>query len=251
MSKNLLGINNRKTNFTTIAAMLMVVAIFVSCSSSEIAESKDVNQKTIYQTYSVSYDASAKDTYYVWAQFRFGGNKGTTLKLSEPSNVTVNGTKMDERQSDFYGCSYETSISSTNKFTFTFTDTEKIKYINSISVNSVKPKEIKSFNVDKDFVLYWKGSKLEKNEQMTAYIEDSEGNRAEVNTDIIGTDYVILKPEDMQFLVAGNGQIYFVRSASFSTQQSADEGGNIYYEYNSEKAPVLIIKTKTSQTNTK
>lgn len=247
-NKDLNGIKN-KSNFAF--SMLVIVALITyGCASSEIADSKDVNQKKIHQSYSVTYDAAGDDSYAVWAQYRFGGNKGTTLKLSEPSTVTINGETMEENQSDFYGCSYEAKIKGTNKFSFKFIDTEKTEYVNTITVLSAEPKEVKVINADRETNIYWIGNKLEKNETVTVIIEDNAGARAEASTDIVGTDYVVVKPEDLQFLVNGDGQIYFQRIKSLSTQQAADEGGSIWCEYNSEKIPVRIHKKQSTESTT-
>lgn len=247
MNKDLNGIKSKSKY--AFASVVLAAFIAFGCASSEIADSKDVNQKKIHQSYSVTYDASGDDSYAVWAQFRFGGDKGTTLKLSEPSIVTINGESMEEDQSDFYGCSYGTKIKGTNKFSFKFIDTEKTEYVNTITVLSVKPKPIKVINGDRESNIYWIGNKLEKNETVTVYIEDNAGNLAQSSTDIVGTDYIVVKPEDLQNLVNGDGQIYFQRVKSVSAQQAADEGGSIWCEYYSEKLPVRIHKKDSPSTD--
>ncbi|MDD3685963.1 MAG: hypothetical protein PHE56_04260 [Bacteroidales bacterium] len=248
MNKDLNGIKNK--NKLALSSIVLAAFIAFGCASSEIADSRDVNQKKIHQSYSVTYDASGDGSYAVWAQFRFGGNKGTTLKLSEPSTITVNGESMEEDQSDFYGCSYGTRIKGTNKFSFKFIDTEKTEYVNTITVLSAEPKQVKVINANRESNIYWIGNKLEKDETITVIIEDKAGARAEASTDIVGTDYIVVKPDDLQNLVNGDGQIYFQRIKSISTQQAADEGGSIWCEYNSEKIPVRIHKKQSTETGT-
>ena len=46
----------------------------------------------------------------------------------------------------------------------------------------------------------------------------------------------------MQTLVAGKAEMYITRSLSVNLEQKADEGGNFYAEYKSEKIPVTVKK---------
>ena len=89
-NKNLYGLRIKTSIFVVLSVFMGFNYIFSSCASSEIADSGDVNQDAIYHYYAVSYDADQGNDYIVEAQFRFGGDKGTTLRLTDPSKVYVN-----------------------------------------------------------------------------------------------------------------------------------------------------------------
>jgi len=248
MNRNYNGLKNSLAHVSIIALATVFASYFVSCASSEIADSKDVNQAKIHFSYTVSYDASAGDFYSVTTQFRFGGNKGTTLRLSSPSKVLVNDTEMEEQSDSFSGCYYESTVSGTNAVTVKFTDTENKEYVNSVTVNSVKAKKVDMIDADKKTMIAWDGKPLEANEVMWITIEDNEGNTAVASTDIVGSKYLVITPEDMQSLVAGSAQYYLSRKYENVLKSAADEGGAWYVDYKSENIPVDLKKKPAPKT---
>ena len=63
-----------------------------SCSS-DVVESKDVNEEQVFRSYNVTHDAGTRST-YMSAQYRVGGATGTTVRLTEPSHVNVSGAPL-------------------------------------------------------------------------------------------------------------------------------------------------------------
>lgn len=80
-----------------------------ACSSSEIGESKDVSPETIYQQYLISYNAGEENA-TVYAQFRFAGSDGTTLVLSKPGGLTLDGLTLAVDSSETEGAFYKKMI---------------------------------------------------------------------------------------------------------------------------------------------
>jgi hypothetical protein len=242
MNKNYNGLRNKLSSI----AVVSIIAVFgfgaFSCASSEIADSKDVNQEKIHMSYSVVYDASVSDSYTATAQFRFGGSKGTTLRLSDPSKVFINDEEMNENSDSFSGCYYQNSISGKSGFTFLFIDTEKKEYVNKAKINTVEIAPVDIIDADKKTVIHFKGLPLEAGETVYVIIEDNEGNRVDASSDILGSDNIVILPENMQSLVAGTAEVQITRSKNFDLEQKADEGGNFYVEYKSEKISVTVKK---------
>jgi len=250
-NKDYNGSKNSIIGLVPVIMISMIAYLTFSCASSEIADSKDVNQAKIYQSYTVDYDADSPDSYTVTAQFRFGGNKGTTLRLSDPSKVIVNDTDMEEKSDSFSGCYYQTNIKSGNEFVFKFIDTEKKEYVNSVKIQAVKAKEMEIIIADQKTSVYWEGTALAAHESMSVSICDNEGNCASASTDVVGTDYIVISPSDMEILVSGKGNLYLTRNYSYSLTNAADEGGNIYTTYKSETMPVKIINKFSQDTANK
>ena len=116
--------------------------VFASYSSSEIGESKDVNQETIYQDYRIDYtEGENDDKVEVWAQFRFAGDKGTTLVLTKPSGISFDGTAIKVDSNDYSGAFYRINLPAKNFFTkhrFAFTDISNKKMENDFSFDSFR-----------------------------------------------------------------------------------------------------------------
>lgn len=115
-----------------------VAGILYSCASNEIGQSRDVNQETIYQDYSVvAGDTDATTT--ITAQFRFAGANGTTLVLNPPGKFELDGKEIAVDSSDFSGAFYKITLpfyQPAQQHKMRFTDTEKRKFDNSFQLDS-------------------------------------------------------------------------------------------------------------------
>lgn len=125
---------------SVIAPFLVFSATFTACTSNEIGESKDVAQDKIYQGFSVSY-TEADPTAEVFCQFRFAGRNGTTLVLSSPSLLQLDGEKIKVDSSE-YGGAYYKAVKPVNGFygkhNFVFSTTDGKIYSNSFSFDGFK-----------------------------------------------------------------------------------------------------------------
>ncbi|MBC7890001.1 MAG: hypothetical protein H7Z13_19155 [Ferruginibacter sp.] len=126
-------------NLLTTGFFCVLFANISSCTSSEIGNSKDVAPETIYQQYLISYKEGEENATFN-AQFRFAGENGTTLVLTRPSSIELDGVIMDVDSSDFEGAFYKKSIPFTNfcDHHFTFTDINHMKYDNKFSFNPIQ-----------------------------------------------------------------------------------------------------------------
>ncbi len=95
---------SRQTSFLLISASL--IFLFVSCTSNEIGNSKDVNPESIYFDYRVWGD---EDAGYITVrlQYRFAGPNGTTLLLENPSKAELDGVAIKADSSKMNGAYYE------------------------------------------------------------------------------------------------------------------------------------------------
>ncbi len=239
-NKNYNGLKPKLTLFTCLIVFLGFNYVFSSCASSEIADSGDVNQAKIHQQYSVSYDANNNGSYKIEAQFRFGGNKGTTLRLTEPSKVFVNGIEMNEESNVLQGCFYTLKINEGNTFNFKFIDTDEKEFSNKCKVLKAEPKPITNINTSIDYKIKWIGMPLTNNETIICIIEDNDGNSVSSNSDIIGSDYIQINSEDLTNLIEGSGELYLKRTSTIDAKETGDEGGKIYTEYISKKHTIKI-----------
>jgi hypothetical protein len=113
---------------------------FVSCSSSEIGESKDVSQETIYQQHSISYTEGDENA-TIYSQFRFAGNMGTTLVLTKPASLQFDGAPVAVDSAEFEGAFYRMTIPA-NRFygnhSIRYVDINKKKFDNIVSIGVFK-----------------------------------------------------------------------------------------------------------------
>lgn len=127
-------------SFFSIAAITSLTILCNACTSNEIGESKDVAQDKIFQSYTVRYN-EGDPTAEVYSQFRFAGRNGTTLILSNPSQLQFDGEIIKVDSGDYSGAYYKLAKPAEGFYgshSFVFTTTENKNYTNSFSFSSFK-----------------------------------------------------------------------------------------------------------------
>ncbi len=221
-----------------------LVCIFIGCASTEVSESADVNQAKIYQNYYVNINMEDNDS-YVDAVFRFGGSTGTTLNLSDPSHVTVNGEKMSGEDRFLQGQVYGASgvYAENNRYEFTFTDVDGNVYTNAIAVEPIEFKDLPdSFDRNLGIEIAWNGAPLGKHETVTVHLNanDGEYSSASASTSLKGATSVTISPKKLHQFPSGLCNVQLVRTISSKLDEGTDEGGKIRGEYESVILPLTI-----------
>lgn len=159
----------KKLHLLPLAAAL----VLAGCASNETAKSGTVKQSEIYQSYNITWDGDSQD-YSAAATFRFGGENGTTLSLSDGSSVTVNGTEMNEGKMLFGGAYYNFEDKLYNpKNTFRFTDTDKKTFENGSPFEAIEfAEKITSVAADAPFEIAISRD-VKPNEKIMLTVEDT------------------------------------------------------------------------------
>lgn len=127
-----------RLNYLLVVCILLTY--FISCTSNEIGNSKDVVQDKIYQSYIISYNEKDQNL-SASAVFRFAGPDGTTLVLNKPSRLELDSEVLRVNSNDFRGAYYEVSKTATQwlgKHAWRFTDFNNKMYVNEFSFDPFK-----------------------------------------------------------------------------------------------------------------
>lgn len=119
-----------------LAVILFLITGLAACDSTEIGESKDVNQDKIYMDYHIDY-TEAEDKVLLHFKYRFAGSAGTTLVLNEPSRVELDGAKLSVDSTETSGAFYEAErkfSQYTGKHAVSFTDINEKKWENNFDL---------------------------------------------------------------------------------------------------------------------
>lgn len=130
----------KRFNSFAIILLCFLIAVINGCSSTEIGRSKDVAPETIYQHYSINYNEGDEQA-TVNAYFRFAGINGTTLVLSAPGSISLDGVKLPVDSSDFEGAFYRQGKKAGDFFgdhNWRFTDIHMHEYDNKFSFHRFK-----------------------------------------------------------------------------------------------------------------
>ncbi len=242
--------------------VIVVITFFSGCYSSQVEESKYVNQSRIFQRYDIVYNASAK-SYRAEAIFRFGGKKGTTLKLSNPSNVTINGENLDITSKFFGGVEYALAKNKQlipGAYTFVFEDFDGKSYSNSYYLNTFEKVNIPTkIRRGEDLPISWT-HKVKGDEIVSISIYEKTSIKEDINVE----NYVEQNPiEDIASIYKGvnkEGQdrvvisakefasfekdtLYVKMSRGFSDlkiKETGDVGGSFYYRCDVDNQMVIF-----------
>lgn len=156
-----------------IPLILLSISILSACQSNEVMESKNVNQQEIYQYYNVLYDLS-DNTFYLNAEYRVAGRNGTTLVLSEPSDIRCN---QNELKLDTYllgGAHYVLSGNTSDfkgKLELDFIDYDKKVYKNAFTTYDIDVPQITNLSMKEPTELTVSTDALQNDEKMWLRIQ--------------------------------------------------------------------------------
>ena len=222
--------------------IILFVLMLYSCVSNDTANSDTVKQNEIYQSYTITYDAGDMEL-SATAFFRFGGASGTTLNLVKPSNILFNGQEMNLEKNIFSGTFYEANMqtNSLKSYSFLFTDTDKKKYKNSTSIDTIDideyPKIIKK---SEDIKITWKGTPVKQNEKVSVFIEGKDFMNCSASTDVVGTNSIIIYSELLKDIKVGDANIVLKREKKIDIKGATHLGGSLTIIYVAKKVSTRI-----------
>ncbi len=226
--------------------LFAIISLITSCVSNETADSKDVSQSEIYQTYRVNWADGAGS---VRASFRFGGENGTTLRLQNPGDLTYNGKELTEGKFLLGGAFYSNEINEyPAKHVFRFADFDGKVYENNFEFERLEFKNApKNVRKTEDLILPL-SRKLQNGENLNFR---AQSDTTMFNEMIIGTSHkdpvyyddkeqhLVVKPSFFAGFTDVPALIWIEKTEMIQPlEQSTNLGGEFHFSYKSEEIEV-------------
>lgn len=240
---------------TSLKLCLLLTGIVLfsggACPSNETTPSNKIAQTEIYQSYSIDDEGP---NYEVTAFFRIGGKTGTTLALSAPSNVTLNGVAMKEHLNTTSGTYYSASIPRTTpSATFAFTDRNSKVYTNKIDLSRGTLGTAKlSVNGATAIAIPVSGTipetanlSLDIDGRMVI-VSSANGDMAEAYYDRAKNSIIVL-PAAWEKTVNGNVAINLDVRNAVPTQQGTALGGEMTFVYETPSVSATVAKARPTK----
>jgi len=218
--------------FTILSAITSALFI-TACSSNEIGNSKDVNPETVYMDYAIDY-TEGDDSVTCFLQYRFAGENGTTLVLTNPSKTAIDGKEIMVDSSGFTGAYYQQKFEARNftgAHTITFTDINGKEYAEQFSF---KPFAI----LAKTTALSRNNFTLQLSEPLPSNalhisIADTSSTTDDVNfiDTVRAGNTCTITPLQLQQLKNGPVTIQITGNISTALQNPSKEGGKLHITY--------------------
>ncbi len=233
---------------TFLIFLLFFTITFTNCTSNEIANSGDVNQDKIYQSYLATFKEGMENA-EIKGTFRFGGSNGTTLVLSSPSNFKFDNelTKVDSSWGG--GAYYQSQIPAnrwlrTHELTFTTTD-NKI-YTNTFTNDSFTIKNLPVSISKKDsLVIAFINPTLQPNDYIEINSQNSDSSFHYTTSTVNGnTSTVIISVKDIARQKSNKVEFEAILNKQINLANATSEGGRINIRYALKNAIVKLIEVK-------
>lgn len=228
--------------------------LLISCRKEN---SEKIDQKDIYTSYQVIYDADQNRT-YSRAWFRVNNSGGEFLKLSDKSELTVNGGSFDYIGNySWYEKKQSGKLATHN---FSYKDLDGNLYTNNLVLaDSISfPLSIDTIYQDSTTFIQWLGEPLAADEKVRLTVFDSTTlatNIPVLTIDSVGKNGVYIESNNFEYpnllnpstsnffnrLNTGHVIVFFEREKKFSTNAPA-AGGQAVSVYSSARKVIWLAK---------
>lgn len=221
---------NKLFSVAIVSVLLLTIS---SCTSNEIGNSKDVNPETIWFDYRI-WGQEGTDEVTVKLQYRFAGETGTTLVLTEPSKVELDGRAVPVDSSKYAGAYYEMQEpvdSFKGKHTIVFTDVNKKQYKEEFHFHPMALRtKIPASLTRSDLVFELDG--LEPVDYVRVLLSDTSSKSEGINrVDTVKNGRLHLSKSQLGSLVNGPITLELIRESEKPVKSSTAEGGKIAVSY--------------------
>lgn len=209
---------------------LSVIALSLSaCHSSEIADSRDAAPEAIYTAFSLEWTEGNPNVECL-ASFRMGGAMGTTLVLSKPSQVALDGEVLKVDSSRIRGAFYpadKPGASFAGQHKWEYTDITGKKYVNEFSFQPFSLTNPIPATIGRgDLVLPFAG--VEDGDMITINIKDTSSSTIDILRQLaVKNGKIVVAASEMAGL--SNGPITFNINCDLenSLKETTREGGHM------------------------
>lgn len=218
--------------FSAVIVFLSIL-IITSCTSNEIGSSKDVNPETIWFDYRI-WGQEGTDEVTVKLQYRFAGETGTTLVLTEPSKVELDGRIVPVDSSKYAGAYYEVQESVDSfkgKHTIIFTDINKKQYKEEFHFHPMALRTSIASSVTRaDLVFELDG--LEPVDYVRILLSDTSSKSDGINrVDTVKNGRLFISKNQLGSLTNGPITLELIKEHEKTVKNGTAEGGKIAVSY--------------------
>lgn len=230
---------------------LFLACAAAACKSHDTVDSSSVDEAQIYRTIRVEL-RPGDETLRLYIDFRVGGNTGTTVKLVEPSGITVNGEPIAIFEDDDVAGTYyqnEINTKSLTKDAFNFAWTQKSGAVVEEEVELLPESKVMSPEA---------GSKVSRDSLLQVTFEPSLTADATMDASVLDRcpyqigrktarataksgDMVSIQSSDLARLGTGAGCVFLTHDDDYSIATGDhDLGGHVFRKRVSETQDLTI-----------
>ena len=222
-------------------SILSACFFFISCTSNEIGNGKDVNPNAIYFDYKVWGDEEDSNI-TVMLQYRFAGANGTTLVLEDPSKVEFDGQQIITDSSKMTGAFYEITKpikEFAGSHSIVFTDINQKQYKEDFSFEPVSLRTTIPGVIQRDDLVFELDG-LDPEDHVRVLLNDTSFASDGINrVDTVKNGRIIISKKDLETVVNGPVHLELYKEIEKPVKNGTQEGGRLSFTYGLKREFVL------------
>lgn len=214
---------------------------FLLCACSSVITSNKVEQRVIFPSYSVHYDASAQ-ILSATACFQKDNESGEYIKLSDDSYIFLNEDAMKQMSDKERPCYYFVEKKEMGKcpdnVQFNYANDEGMIFSNQLKIRPIQITDI-NLNKNQDNYVKYNGPAVDEDEMITLVLS-KDGHQYELQPEVADNNLLFVPAALLQEVKNGAYEAYLLRTTYSTSVKAMDRGGSAETSYHSKSYKITI-----------
>lgn len=217
----------------------LLAFVLTACNSS--VTSDKVEQRIIFPTYFVSYDAS-QHTLLATAVFNTDNESGEFVQLSSNCKLSFNEQEMkkssEKEKPCFYSFEQKDIESFPDQAVFSYKNDGGVIFSNKLNINSIHIKDLTLQKGSANVIKY--SGTLVNDDETVVMVLTRDGKQYELNLEPADNKVLVLDAPSLSTLKPGQYEAFLMRTSYTTKVNAMDRGGCAETEYHSEIYKITI-----------
>lgn len=221
--------------------LLFFVLSLILCACSSVITSNKVEQRVIFPSYSVHYDASTQ-ILTATVTFQKDNESGEYIKLSDDSYIFLNEDALkqmsDKERTCFYFLEKKEMENCPENLQFNYANDEGKIFSNQLTIRTIQISDA-NLNKNKDNSLRYKGTAIDEDETITMVLKNDK-HQYELQPEVADNNLLFVPASLLQEVKNGTYEAYLLRTTYSTSVKAMDRGGSAETSYHSKSYKITI-----------
>ncbi|MBR4536828.1 MAG: hypothetical protein IKO62_09310 [Bacteroidales bacterium] len=221
--------------------LLFFVLSLILCACSSVITSNKVEQRVIFPSYSVHYDASTQ-ILTATVTFQKDNESGEYIKLSDDSYIFLNEDALkqmsDKERTCFYFLEKKEMENCPENLQFNYANDEGKIFSNQLTIRTIQISDA-NLNKNQDNSLRYKGTAIDEDETITMVLKNDK-HQYELQPEVADNNLLFVPASLLQEVKNGTYEAYLLRTTYSTSVKAMDRGGSAETSYHSKSYKITI-----------
>ena len=227
--------------FLKYKTLIIIILTIIVGACHPVITSNKVEQRIIFPSYSVHYDASTQ-ILTATVTFQKDNESGEYIKLSDDSYIFLNEDALkqmsDKERSCFYFLEKKEVENCPDRLQFNYANDEGKIFSNQMIIRTIQISDV-NLNKNQDNSLRYKGTAIDEDETITLVLKNDE-QQYELQPEVGDNNSLIVSASMLHDVKAGTYEAYLLRTTYSTSVKAMDRGGNAETGYHSKSYKITI-----------